>query len=73
MSNVAIITSADRFEALKLALDRKLGITGMTVHPGHGLRHSERTHKEMYRGAVVPTKLLPKVRKVEMVVSAIPV
>ena len=70
MSNVAIITSADRFEALKLALD-KLGITGMTVTQvmGYGI---QKGHKEMYRGAVVPAKLLPKV-KVEMVVSAIPV
>ncbi len=70
MSLVSIITSTDRFDALKLALDR-LGITGMTVTNvlGYGL---QRGHKEMYRGAVVPSKLLPKV-KVEMVVSAIPV
>lgn len=70
MSKVVIITSQPRFEALKLALD-DLGITGMTVTKvlGYGLQKGS---TEMYRGASVGARLLPKV-KVEMIVSAIPV
>ena len=70
MSNVCIITSQTRFEALKVALD-KLGITGMTVTKvlGYGIQKGQ---TEMYRGAEVAAHLLPKV-KVEMIVSAIPV
>ena len=70
MSKVVIITSQNRFEALKNALD-KLGITGMTVTKvlGYGLQKGS---TEMYRGAEVAAHLLPKV-KVEMIVSAIPV
>ncbi len=70
LSKVVIITSQNRFEMLKTALDA-LGITGMTVTKvlGYGLQKSE---TELYRGAEVASHLLPKV-KVEMVVSAIPV
>ncbi|MDY5044901.1 ammonium transporter [Phascolarctobacterium sp.] len=70
LSKVCIITSQNRFEALKTALD-KLGITGMTVTKvlGYGIQKGQ---TEMYRGAEVAAHLLPKV-KVEMIVSAIPV
>lgn len=70
MTRVAIITSQNRFEALKTSLD-KLGITGMTVTKvlGYGL---QKGRTELYRGAEVAAHLLPKV-KVEMIVSAIPV
>ena len=70
LSKVCIITSQNRFEALKAALD-KLGITGMTVTKvlGYGIQKGQ---TEMYRGAEVAAHLLPKV-KVEMIVSAIPV
>ena len=69
MSKVVIITSQNRFEALKNALD-KLGITGMTVTKvlGYGIQKGS---TEMYRGAEVAAHLLPKV-KVEMIVSAFP-
>ena len=70
LSKVCIITAQPRFEALKTALD-KLGITGMTVTKvlGYGI---QKGHTEMYRGAEVPTHLLPKI-KIEVVVSKIPV
>ena len=70
LSKVVIITSQNRFEALKTALD-KLGITGMTVTKvlGYGIQKGQ---TEMYRGAEIAAHLLPKV-KVEMIVSAIPV
>lgn len=70
MSKVVIITSQNRFEALKIAMD-KLGITGMTVTKvlGYGIQKGQ---TEMYRGAAVAAHLLPKV-KVEIIVSAIPV
>ena len=70
MSKVVIITSQNRFEALKVALD-KLGVTGMTVTKvlGYGIQKGQ---TEMYRGAEVAAYLLPKI-KVELVVSALPV
>ena len=70
LSKVCIITSQNRFEALKVALD-KLGITGMTVTKvlGYGIQKGQ---TEMYRGAEVAAHLLPKV-KIELIVSAIPV
>lgn len=70
MSKVVIITSQNRFEPLKAALD-KLGITGMTVTKvlGYGIQKGQ---TEMYRGAEVAAHLLPKV-KVELIVSAVPV
>jgi Amt family ammonium transporter len=69
MTQIAIITSELRFEALKEALE-KIGITGMTVTRvlGFGL---QKGHSDVYRGARVKSRLLPKV-KVELVVSAIP-
>lgn len=70
ISKVVIITSQNRFEALKSTMD-KLGITGMTVTKvlGYGIQKGQ---TEMYRGAEVAAHLLPKV-KVEIIVSAIPV
>lgn len=70
LTKVAIVTSQNRFEALKVALD-KIGITGMTVTKvlGYGL---QKGNSEMYRGAQVASHLLPKV-KVELIVSKIPV
>ncbi len=70
LTKVVIITSQNRFELLKEAMDR-LGITGMTVTKvlGYGIQKGA---TEMYRGAEVAARLLPKV-KVELVVSAIPV
>ncbi len=70
LSKVVIITSQNRFESLKTALD-KLGITGMTVTKvlGYGIQKGQ---TEMYRGAEVAAHLLPKV-KLEMIISAIPV
>lgn len=66
---VTIITSDKRFEILKASLEA-IGITGMTVTQalGFGL---EKGQTQMYRGAAVSAKLLPKVR-VDMVVSKIP-
>ena len=67
--NVTIITSDKRFEALKAAMEA-IGITGMTVTKALGFG-IEKGQTQMYRGAQVSAKLLPKIR-VEMVVSAIP-
>ena len=66
---VSIVTSRDRFEPLKIALEA-IGITGMTVTQvsGYGL---QKGHTEMYRGARVASKLIPKIQ-VKIVVSAIP-
>ncbi len=63
---VTIITAEDRFGNLKVALE-KIGITGMTVSKvmGYGL---QKGHKEMYRGAEVASRLVPKVR-VDIVIS----
>lgn len=70
LTKIVIITSQSRFEMLKDALE-KLGITGMTVTKvlGFGIQKGA---TEMYRGAEVGSRLLPKV-KIEMIVSAIPV
>lgn len=70
LSRVSIITSEARFENLKEALE-KLGITGITVTKvlGYGL---QKGHQEIYRGAPVKSRLLPKI-KIDIVVSAIPV
>ena len=66
---LSILTARDRFEPLKIALE-SIGITGMTVTPvsGYGL---QKGHAEMYRGAKVASKLVPKIQ-VKLVVSAIP-
>lgn len=70
MSKIVIITNQDRFDALKLALD-KLGITGMTVTNvlGYGMQKGSTNY---YRGTPVEITLLPKL-KVEIVVCKIPV
>lgn len=67
--HVRIITSESRFDPLMTALE-SIGITGMTVTPvsGYGL---QKGHAEMYRGAKVASKLVPKIQ-VKLVVSAIP-
>lgn len=69
-TQIAIITSELRFEALKDGLE-KIGITGMTVTRvlGFGL---QKGHTEVYRGAKIRSRLLPKV-KIELVVSKIPI
>lgn len=68
ISCVTIVTSEERFERLKTALER-LGITGMTVTRvlGYGI---QKGHGQMYRGAAVASKLLPKVQ-LDIVVSKI--
>jgi Amt family ammonium transporter len=68
LTKVSIVTNQTKFEKLRLALD-KLGITGLTVTQvlGYGI---QKGHPEYYRGAIVDTKLLPKV-KVEVVISKI--
>ena len=70
MHNVTIICSLNKFDELKIALN-KLGVTGMTMSQvmGSGL---ERGSSAKYRGVTVDSTLLPKV-KVEVVVSEIPV
>ena len=70
LSKVVIITSQARFESLKIAMEA-IGITGMTVTKvlGFGIQKGS---TEMYRGAKVAAKMLPKV-KVELIVSKIPV
>ncbi|MDR1940937.1 MAG: ammonium transporter [Endomicrobium sp.] len=70
LTKVVVIINQIKFEALKLALD-KLGITGITVTQVLG-RGMQKGHTEYYRGSVVETTLLPKV-KVEIVVAKIPV
>ena len=70
LTSVRIITSENRFEALKVALE-EIGITGMTVTNvlGCGIQKGK---PEYYRGVAVETNLLPKVQ-VDVVVSKIPV
>ena len=65
---VTIITSDQRFEVLKSAME-EIGITGMTVTKalGFGL---EKGQTQMYRGTKIAARLLPKVR-VDIVVSKI--
>ncbi len=65
---VTIITSKDRFLPLKVALEA-IGITGMTVTEVHGYG-IQKGHTELYRGASVASRLLPKIR-LDIVVSAI--
>ena len=68
ISCVTIVTSEERFERLKVALDA-IRITGMTVTRvlGYGI---QKGHGEMYRGSAVASKLIPKVR-IDIVVSKI--
>lgn len=68
-SLVTIITSKERFQLLKNALET-IGITGMTVTEVHGYG-IQKGHTELYRGASVASRLLPKIR-LDIVVSAIP-
>jgi Amt family ammonium transporter len=67
---VSIICRLSKFDALKKALN-ELGVTGMTMYQvmGSGI---ERGSTDRYRGAVVDSTLIPKV-KVEVVVGSIPV
>ena len=69
ISNVRIITSEERFDRLKDAMER-IGITGMTVThvQGYGI---QKGHEEVYRGAKIPSRLRPKVQ-CDIVVSKIP-
>ncbi len=70
MHKIAIICRLSRFDELKKALNQ-LGVTGMTMTQvmGCGIQKGS---TERYRGAVVDSTLLPKV-KVEVIVSEIPV
>ncbi len=70
MHKVSIICRLSKFDALKRALNN-LGVTGMTMTQvmGSGL---QRGSTEKYRGAVVDSTLLPKV-KVEVIVGSISV
>ena len=70
MHKVAIICRLSKFDELKHALN-ELGVTGMTMTQvmGCGIQKGS---EERYRGAVVDSTLLPKV-KVEVIVSQIPV
>ncbi len=69
MKKIVIITKQSRFEDLKLALDQ-IGITGMTVSNvlGCGM---QKGRNEYYRGAMVETTLLPKIR-IEIVICKVP-
>jgi Amt family ammonium transporter len=67
---VTIICRLSSFDALKKALN-EVGVTGMTMSQvmGSGI---QRGSSERYRGAVVDSTLLPKV-KVEVIIAKIPV
>jgi len=70
MHRISIICRMSKFDELKSALN-ELGVTGMTMSQvmGCGIQKGS---EERYRGAVVDSTLLPKV-KVEVVVSRISV
>ena len=70
MHKVSIICRLSKFDELKRTLN-DLGVTGMTMTQvmGCGIQKGS---TERYRGAVVDSTLLPKV-KVEVIVSTIPV
>ena len=70
MHKVSIICRLSKFDDLKRALN-DLGVTGMTMTQvmGCGIQKGS---TERYRGAVVDSTLLPKV-KVEVIISKIPV
>ena len=69
-SKIEIITSANKFEELKEALN-SIGISGMTVSNvlGCGV---QKGHKENYRGLSIDINLLSKL-KIEIVVCDVPV
>ena len=70
MHKITIICKLAKFDTLKKALN-ELGVTGMTMTQvmGCGIQKGS---TERYRGAIVDSTLLPKV-KVEVIVSKIPV
>lgn len=70
MHKISIICRLSKFDELKKALN-ELGVTGMTMTQvmGCGIQKGS---NERYRGAIVDSTLLPKV-KVEVIVSKIPV
>ena len=70
MHKISIICRLSKFDELKKALN-ELGVTGMTMTQvmGCGIQKGS---AERYRGAIVDSTLLPKV-KVEVIVSKIPV
>mgnify|MGYP002672745714 FL=1 len=70
MHKISIICRLSKFDELKKALN-ELGVTGMTMTQvmGCGIQKGS---TERYRGAIVDSTLLPKV-KVEVIVSKIPV
>ncbi len=70
MHKVVVICRLNKFDELKKSLNG-IGVTGMTMSQvmGSGI---QRGSSERYRGAVVDSTLLPKV-KVEVVISKIPV
>lgn len=70
MHRISIICRMSKFDELKHALN-ELGVTGMTMSQvmGCGIQKGS---TERYRGAVVDSTLLPKV-KVEVVISKISV
>ena len=70
MHKISIICRLSKFDELKKALN-ELGVTGMTMTQvmGWGIQMGS---NERYRGAIVDSTLLPKV-KVEVIVSKIPV
>lgn len=70
ISMVSVVINENKLDELKQGLE-KIGIEGLTVTQvlGHGI---QKGNTEYYRGSVVPTKLLPKV-KVDVVISNIPI
>jgi Amt family ammonium transporter len=70
MHKIVIIAKLARFDTLKKALN-DLGVTGMTMTQVMGCGIEKGT-TERYRGAVVDSTLLPKV-KLEVIVAKIPV
>jgi Amt family ammonium transporter len=69
MTKITIITNQNKLTSLHFGLD-KIGITGLTVTNvlGHGM---QKGHTELYRGAQVEIRLLPKVQ-IDIVVCKIP-
>lgn len=69
MKKVVIMTSQNKFEALKQAMDA-IGVTGMTITHvlGCGMQKGNRDY---YRGVQMDMQLLPKI-KVEIVIGSIP-
>ncbi|MCI6174745.1 MAG: P-II family nitrogen regulator [Clostridiales bacterium] len=70
MHKVSIICRLSKFDSLKKALN-ELGVSGMTMTQVMGCGIQKGT-TERYRGAVVDSTLLPKV-KIEVIVGQIPV